>query len=93
MTESLEIAAIFALSPRAGFWLAIIIGSWISLVSLHRALSVDASAELLDSIYKKDRDRSLDKERIRNVRISAASAFLFGLYFLYRTIVSWADGG
>ena len=48
MTESLEIAAIFALSPRAGFWLAIIIGSWISLVSLHRALSVDASALFAD---------------------------------------------
>jgi hypothetical protein len=72
------------LSTDAAFWIALVGGTWISLTSLHRALSIDASARLLDSIYRKDRDKSLDKERVRRVRISAATVFLVSLYFFYR---------
>lgn len=71
---------------NANFWIGLVVGSLILLISLHRAFSVKASQHLIESLYRRDRDKSLDNHRVRNVRISAAVAALGSIYFIYRTL-------
>jgi hypothetical protein len=70
-------------------WAALVVVSLISAVSLHRALSPVASMKLLDSIYKRNRDKSLDHQRARDVRITSLLTFVITLYGIYTIIRLW----
>jgi hypothetical protein len=79
----LSITAVRQIPNVLSNWIGILFALALAALSLHRALVKTASAKLLDSIFRPDRDRSFDEKRIIAVRISAFSVFVVCCLFLY----------